>query len=153
MILIQETLDACPSLLLACFSVFLIIKSYECAYTYQAFPICRFTNGSNVDIKSAVIFIIFKILIDLTLTQTKEPSEVFCEKRYSQKFCKIQRKTHVPKSLFKQSCRPQAGNFIKKRLWHKCFPVIFAKFLETPFLQNTSRRLLLTKFFLKICAT
>ena len=27
---------------------------------------------------------------------------------------------------------------IKKRLWHKCFPVNFAKFLRTPFLQNTS---------------
>ena len=28
-------------------------------------------------------------------------------------------------------------------LWHRCFPVNFAKFLRTPFLQNTSRRLLL----------
>ena len=29
-----------------------------------------------------------------------------------------------------------------KSLWHRCFPVNFAKFLRTPFLQNTSRRLL-----------
>ena len=29
----------------------------------------------------------------------------------------------------------------KKRLWHRCFPVNFAKFLRTPFLQNTSGRL------------
>ena len=28
----------------------------------------------------------------------------------------------------------------KKRLWHRCFPVNFAKYLRTPFLQNTSRR-------------
>ena len=34
-------------------------------------------------------------------------------------------------------------NFIKKSLWHRCFPVNFAKFLRTPFLQNTSGRLLL----------
>ena len=27
-------------------------------------------------------------------------------------------------------------NFIKKRLYHRCFPVNFAKFLRTPFLQN-----------------
>ena len=33
----------------------------------------------------------------------------------------------------------------KKRLWHKRFPVNFAKFLRTPFLQNTSGWLLLTK--------
>ena len=24
-------------------------------------------------------------------------------------------------------------NFIKKRFWHRCFPVNFAKFLRTPF--------------------
>ena len=30
-----------------------------------------------------------------------------------------------------------------KKLWHRSSPVIFAKFLRTPFLQNTSGRLLL----------
>ena len=33
---------------------------------------------------------------------------------------------------------------LKKRLWHRCFPVNFTKFLRTPFLRNTSGRLLLT---------
>ena len=28
---------------------------------------------------------------------------------------------------------PQASSFIKKRLWHSCFPVNFEKFLRTPF--------------------
>ena len=37
----------------------------------------------------------------------------------------------------------QTCNFIKKRLWPRCFPVSFVKFLRTPFLQNTSGRLLL----------
>ena len=32
---------------------------------------------------------------------------------------------------------------LQKRLWHRRFPVIFVKFLGTPFLQNTSGRLLL----------
>ena len=32
---------------------------------------------------------------------------------------------------------------LKKRLWGRCFPVNFVKFLRTPFLQNTSGRLLL----------
>ena len=31
----------------------------------------------------------------------------------------------------------------KWRLWHRCFPVNFAKFLRTPLLQSTSGRLLL----------
>ena len=37
--------------------------------------------------------------------------------------------------------RPQAI----KRLWHRCFPLNFAKFSRTSFLQNTSGRLVLNK--------
>ena len=29
-------------------------------------------------------------------------------------------------------------NLLKKSLWHRCFPVNFAKFLRTPILQNSS---------------
>ena len=32
---------------------------------------------------------------------------------------------------------------LKQRLWYRCFPVNFVKFLRTPFLQNTYGRLLL----------
>ena len=37
----------------------------------------------------------------------------------------------------------------KKRLWHRCYPVNFAKFLRTPFLQNSSGRLLLKTYMLR----
>ena len=51
------------------------------------------------------------------------------------------------------SCRPEACNFIWKRLWHRCFPVNFTKFLRTPFLQNTSGRLILQSLiFYKVAA-
>ena len=40
----------------------------------------------------------------------------------------------------------RSATFLKKRLWHRCFPVSFAKFLRTPFLQNTSGWLLLQMF-------
>ena len=48
------------------------------------------------------------------------------------KFRKIHRKTHVPETLL-----------LKKRLWHRCFPVNFAKFLRTPFSIEPLRWLLL----------
>ena len=42
----------------------------------------------------------------------------------------------------KKKCfRP--ANLLKQRFWYRCFPVNFAKFIRTPFLQNTSGRLLL----------
>ena len=61
----------------------------------------------------------------------------------------------VPKnqkiSFFKCQCQKkkkkknwtQISWMKKKRLWHKCFPVNFAKFLKKLVLQNTSGRLLL----------
>ena len=63
----------------------------------------------------------------------KQPPEKFYEKKYSWKFRKIYSKTPVP----------EPATLLKKRLWYRCFPVNFVKFLRTSFLQNTSGRLLL----------
>ena len=41
----------------------------------------------------------------------------------------------------KKDLRP--ATLLKKRVWHRWFPVNFAKFLRTSFLQNTSGRLVL----------
>ena len=44
---------------------------------------------------------------------------------------------HFAKLTGKNLClRP--ATLLKKRLWCRCFPVNFAKFLRTPFSQNTS---------------
>ena len=42
------------------------------------------------------------------------------------------------RALFLIKLQATLASLLKKRLWHKCFPVNFAKFLRTPFLQNTS---------------
>ena len=51
----------------------------------------------------------------------------------------------MPESLFWQGCR-LVWNFIEKRLWHRCFPVNFAKFLtalfyRTPLVTASGRQL------------
>ena len=46
-------------------------------------------------------------------------------------------------SLCKKASQKLNALSRKKRLWHRCLPVNFAKFLRTSFLQNTSRQLLL----------
>ena len=46
----------------------------------------------------------------------------------------------------KQVFRP--ATFLKKKLWHRHFRVNFAKFLRTPFSQNTSGGLLLYKVYI-----
>ena len=52
---------------------------------------------------------------------------------------------HLCQSLFVNKVVGRPATLLKKRLWHRCFPMNFAKFLRTPFLQNTSGRLLLNK--------
>ena len=47
---------------------------------------------------------------------------------------------HLCQGLIKLLASRRATLF-KKRLWHRCFPVNFVKFLRRSFLQNISRRL------------
>ena len=61
------------------------------------------------------------------------------------KFCQILeavKKTPVPETPFHKVAGLSPATLLKKSLLHRCFPVNFAKFLRTPFLQNTSGRLL-----------
>ena len=55
--------------------------------------------------------------------------DVFCKKSVLRNFSKFKETT--------------IQLYLKKRLWHRCFPINFEKFLRTPILQNTSGRLLL----------
>ena len=47
----------------------------------------------------------------------------------------------IPQNSQENACA--RVSLLKKRLWRRCFPVNFAKFLRAPFLQNTSGWLLL----------
>ena len=50
---------------------------------------------------------------------------------------------HLCSSLFfNEFASLRSTTLLKKRLWHRCFPVNFAKFLRSSFVQNTSGRLL-----------
>ena len=59
--------------------------------------------------------------------------EVFCKKGVLRNFTELTGK-HLHQSLFFNKVaglRPAA--LLKKRLWHRCFPLNFVKFLRTPF--------------------
>ena len=81
----------------------------------------------------------------------KQPPEVFYKKGVLRKLSKFTGK-HLCQSLFfNKAAGLRPATLLKKRLWHRCFPVNFEKFLRTPFLQNTSGRLLLSVAFLYYC--
>ena len=60
-------------------------------------------------------------------------SEVFCKKGVLRNLTKFTGK-HLCQSLFfNKVAGLRPATLLKKRLWHKCFPVNFVKFLRTPF--------------------
>ena len=70
-----------------------------------------------------ILHLFFLTFTIKTLKKQKQPPEVFCTKRCSEKFRKFRRKPAVLESL-------PACNFVKKRLQHKRFSVKFAKSLQ-----------------------
>ena len=74
-----------------------------------------------------------KIVVFLVSIKRSSLPEVFCRKGVLGNFAKFTGK-HLCQSLFFNKVvglRPETLS--KKRLWHRCFPVNFAKFLRTPF--------------------
>ena len=62
--------------------------------------------------------------------------EVFCEKSFYRNFAKFAENTCARVSfLIKLQARP--ATFLKNRLWRRCFPVNFGKFLRTRFFYRT----------------
>ena len=61
--------------------------------------------------------------------------EVFCKKGVLKDFAKFSG-THLCQGFFFVD---RLATLLKKRLWHRCFPVNFAKFLRTPSLTEHLR--------------
>ena len=113
-----------------------------------SFALCTFHSK---EILSAYVYIYNTEhgveLSDQISTLQKQPPEVFIKKGVLKNFTKFTEK-YLCHGLFFN--RVAVATLLKKRLWHRCFPVNFGKFSRSPFLQNTSGWLLLTlwsKFF------
>ena len=70
---------------------------------------------------------------------------VLCKKVFLRISQISQENTCARVSFFKKVAGLRPVTLLKKRLWHRFFPENFGKFVGTPFLQNTSGRLLLKK--------
>ena len=77
------------------------------------------------------------MLLDCKLTKSlsvrSNRPEVFCKKDVLKNFIKFTGK-HLCQSLFfNEVAGLRPATSLKKRLWHRCFPFNFAKFLRTSF--------------------
>ena len=67
-------------------------------------------------------------------------------------FSKFTEKYLYQSVFFNKVAGPRPETLLKYRLWHEFYPVNFTKFLRTPFLQNTFKRLHL-KMMIKVQMT
>ena len=80
------------------------------------------------------------LLIDRSSCQ-----EVFCKKGILRNFAKFTGKHLCQSFLFNSVASLRPATLLKKRLWHRCFPQNFSKFLGTPFLTEHLRWLFLDR--------
>ena len=73
----------------------------------------------------------------------KQLREVFYKKSIPKNFTKLTENNCARVPFFNKVAGLMPATLLKKRLWHKCFPVNPAKFLRTPILKNICERLLL----------
>ena len=78
-----------------------------------------------------------------TLYRSSHP-EVFCKKGVLKNFAKFTGKNTCSRVFFNKIGGLRPVTLLKKRLWHKCFLVNFAKFLRTPVFTKHLRWLLLS---------
>ena len=95
-----------------------------------------FSYRSQVFLLISFLGIFFKLLElsrFITLLYRSSRPEVFCKKcvlENSAKFTEL----HLCQSLFfNKVAGLRPATLLKKRLWDRCFPVNFVKFLRTPF--------------------
>ena len=68
---------------------------------------------------------------------------MFCKKVVLKNFAKLTGKCFCYSLFFSNAASLRHATLSKRRLWHRCFPVNFAKFLRTPFFIEHIRELLL----------
>ena len=91
--------------------------------------ILRFVEDSGKKLAEVDSKISFQAIY-IQVSRSSRP-EVFCKKGFLRNFAKFTGK-HLCQRLFINEA------LFKKSLWHRCFPINFAKFLRAPFLQNSS---------------
>ena len=130
-----------------------------CGWRCQARQYCVYANGLPClfHVRAPLFTLQLKLLhpsVNFWVTNYKNAlQQVLCKLGsiyylYSSKyFGKYWFRSHVylisSKKLKETNCFSKEDSLIKKSVWHRCFPVNFAKFLRTPFFTKHLRRLLL----------
>ena len=76
--------------------------------------------------------IVFAITVQMTTRSSHQRCSV--RKGVLRNFAKFTGKHLCQVLFYNKVAGPEPATLLKQRLWHRCFPMNFAKFLRTPFL-------------------
>ena len=84
------------------------------------------------------------IVYAITIQMTTRSSHQRCSARkyVLRNFSKFTGKHLCQVLFYNKAAGSEPATLLKMRLWHRCFPMNFAKISKNPFSQNTSERLL-----------
>ena len=89
-------------------------------------------NDTSTQVYLVAKSLCWKILGARLIDRSSRP-EVFCKKGVFRIFTKFTGKHMCQSIFFNEVADLRPATLLKTRLWHKCFPVNFDKFLRTPF--------------------
>ena len=78
-------------------------------------------------------YVEYKVFMCKCVYMQKQPPEMFFKKSVLRNFAKLTAKKPVPESLYLIKLQAWPATLLKKRLWHRCFPVNFAKISKNTF--------------------
>ena len=107
------------------------IKNLQCVYLFLGLIVNRFWN-----VRGTVLFLQFECLEDVDLTAIAFIS-------FSTIECISEISEAATRGVLLKKVFLRPATLLKKRLWHRCFPLNFVNCSRIPLLQNTSGRLLL----------
>ena len=126
-------------------------KSSNNTFSYRILPVAASVEWDTSTSKPHNI-LLFRSNIKITnlhlifcLYRSSRP-DVFCEKGVLKNFAKFTGIHLCQRLFFNKVAGLRPGTLLKKRLWHRWFPVNFAKILRTPFLTEYLWWLLLSLF-------
>ena len=90
----------------------------------------KYLYTNHFETKPFFFFLMLTLQQHINQFRSSHP-KMFCQKSLLKSFVKFTKKHLSLRVSFYQSCRSQACNFVKNRLWHRCFLMNFVKFLRT----------------------
>ena len=110
-------------------------------FIYSSLSLQKFSFLESIVAFLAMIFLVTQTIVFHQNTQVviyrSSHQRRSMKKDVPRNFAKFTGK-HLRQSLsFNKAAHLRPATLLKKRLWLRCFPMNFAKFLRTPFLQNT----------------